>query len=111
MLKAKQLDSLVCARPLPAEVIAQLFARQLASGLWEGDDGTDRGRLVATTRALADCTDSRIDSAHPVYGAQVQKAIHAVCVLARRSEGGPGMPDEADVSLAMVTAVRVAGDE
>src|SRR6187401_2121990 len=106
MLKAKQLDFRARVRPLPAEVIAQLCSQQLASGLWEGDDGTDRDRLVDTTRALADCTDSSIDSAHPVYGAQVQKAIHAVCVLARRSEGGPGMPDAADVSLVMVTAVR-----
>jgi hypothetical protein len=31
MLNAKQLDFVACVRPLPAEVIAHIFALQLAS--------------------------------------------------------------------------------
>jgi hypothetical protein len=110
-MKPKQVVYATCLHPVSPEVIAQIFAQQLSSGLWEGDDGTERGALVATTRALSDCADSRIDSAHPVYGTRVEKAIHAVCDLARASEAGPGMPDEADVILAIVAAVKTAADE
>jgi Ca-activated chloride channel homolog len=56
-----------------------LLERQLASGLWEGDDGTEEGRLIATAQALAACYAAQIDTAHPTFGAQIRKAVEAVC--------------------------------
>src|SRR5690348_10842596 len=109
-MKPKQLGRVVTTPALPNHVIAEIFARQLGSGLWEGDDGTAQGTLVATTRALSDCADSLIDSAHPEYGARVEKAIRAVCAIAREPGAGPGKPDEADISLALVAALKTAAD-
>jgi Ca-activated chloride channel family protein len=60
----------------------KLFERQLASGLWEEGDSSDAGRLLATARALAMCHDAQIDTAHRLYGAQVRKAVEAICQLA-----------------------------
>jgi Ca-activated chloride channel family protein len=99
---------LACApEPMPVDRLAALFASQLASGLWEGADGTDAGRLLATARALEDCADNRIDSAHPVYGAQVKKAVEALCALALRLAADPAA-DAAAIGLALVSAVKVA---
>ncbi len=82
-----------------------LFERQLASGLWEGDGG-DASRLMATARALAACFAGGIDSAHALYGAQVKKAVAAVCALAadlaRRGEG------EREIMAALAAAFLVA---
>lgn len=58
-----------------------LLERQLASGLWEGPEGTDAARLLATAKALAACFEAQIDSAHPTFGAQIRKAVEAVCKL------------------------------
>jgi Ca-activated chloride channel family protein len=58
-----------------------LLERQLASGLWEGADDTDAARLLATAAALAACHAAGIDTAHPTYGAQIRKAVEAVCKL------------------------------
>lgn len=64
------------------EDIGAMFARQLASGLWQSGDSSDRGRLAATAASLARCAREGIDSSHPVYGAQVAKAVDALCALA-----------------------------
>lgn len=89
--------------PVPADPIAALFARQLASGLWEGDDDTQTSRLLATARALTDCADNQITTAHPVYGAQVKKAVEAVCALAVARP-----PGSAGVAEALAAAAKVA---
>lgn len=65
----------------------RLFERQLASGLWEEGDSSDAGRLLATARALATCHDAQIDTGHRLYGAQVRKAVEAICQLASRLLG------------------------
>ncbi|APR84197.1 Hypothetical protein A7982_09546 [Minicystis rosea] len=62
--------------------LAELFARQLANGLWTDGGGADEDRLVATSHALQACLESAIDSTHPMYGAQVKKAVEALCALA-----------------------------
>ncbi|WP_437801040.1 VIT domain-containing protein [Sorangium sp. So ce693] len=62
--------------------LGSLFEEQLASGLWERGDSTDLGRLTSTALCLAACHDQGVDSAHPIYGAQVAKAIEALCALA-----------------------------
>lgn len=59
-----------------------LLERQLASGLWEGPEGTDAARLLATAQALVACFQAQIDSAHPTFGAQIRKAALAACKLA-----------------------------
>jgi len=62
--------------PVPPPSAAQrLLERQLASGLWEGG-------LRATAAALLELRREGVDTAHPVYGAQVRKAVTAVAVLA-----------------------------
>jgi Ca-activated chloride channel family protein len=110
-------DDAPCAEPMEAEPepagesddpIARLFGRQLASGLWEGDDGSDRGRLIATTRALDEAAGAKIDTAHPIYGAQVRKAVEAICAIAREvlEEGREGV-DRADLRAALTAASRV----
>jgi Ca-activated chloride channel family protein len=64
------------------EDIGGMFARQLASGLWEARDASDAGRLVETTACLVRCVRASVDSSHSVYGAQVTKAVDALCALA-----------------------------
>jgi Ca-activated chloride channel family protein len=64
--------------------LAALFGQQLANGLWEGDEGSEQGQLVATMRALVTCVEAGVDSNHPVYGSQVRKAVEAICALAVR---------------------------
>ncbi len=83
-------EELAEAAPAPADkasqsdarALAEEFARQLASGLWEGADGSERGRLTATTRALEACAAAQVDSTHAIFGTPLRKAITALCVLA-----------------------------
>jgi Ca-activated chloride channel family protein len=83
-----------------------LLERQLASGLWEGSGGTDAARLLATAQALAACFEAQIDSAHPTFGAQIRKAVEAVCrlagELAKKGEAGR------EVKAALAAAFLVA---
>jgi Ca-activated chloride channel family protein len=65
----------------PADPVHALLARQLASGLWDeadtiADDEVRRAR--ATARALLDLLDAGVNTAHPLHGAQVKKAIEAL---------------------------------
>lgn len=68
--------------PSQGDDLGRLFEEQLASGLWERGDSTDLGRLSSTALCLAACHDQGVDSAHPIYGAQVAKAVEALCALA-----------------------------
>lgn len=83
-----------------------LFERQLASGLWEEGDSSDAGRLLATARALAMCHDAQIDTGHRLYGAQVRKAVEAICQLAadRVARGAAGR----EVMAALTASFLVA---
>ncbi|WP_437908514.1 VIT domain-containing protein [Sorangium sp. So ce327] len=83
-----------------------LFEEQLASGLWERGDSTDLGRLSSTALCLATCHDEGVDSAHPIYGAQVAKAIEALCALAESllQRGGA----DGAVAAALAAAYLVA---
>ncbi len=65
--------------------LGALFARQLASGLWDdpslGADGPAR-RLRATARALQRLAREGVDTTHALYGAPLRKALEAVAALA-----------------------------
>lgn len=64
------------------EEIGAMFARQLASGLWEGASGSEEDRLTATTDCLVRCTKEGVDTSNPIYGAQITKAVEALSALA-----------------------------
>ncbi|WP_437768958.1 VIT domain-containing protein [Sorangium sp. So ce281] len=86
--------------------LGRLFEEQLASGLWERGDSTDLGRLSSTALCLAACHDQGVDSAHPIYGAQVAKAVEALCALAASllQRGGA----DGEVAAALAAAYLVA---
>lgn len=90
----------------PGEDIGGMFARQLASGLWESRDTSDRGRLVETTACLVRCARESVDSSHSVYGAQVAKAVDALCAL-METFAQKGEHDE-DVIPALLAAAAVS---
>ncbi|WP_437551913.1 VIT domain-containing protein [Sorangium sp. So ce367] len=87
--------------------LGRVFEEQLASGLWERGDSTDLGRLFSTALCLAACHDQGVDSAHPIYGAQIAKAIEALCALAASllQRGGA----DGEVAAALAAAYLVAG--
>jgi Ca-activated chloride channel family protein len=89
----------------PSSGPQMLFGRQLASGLWDRD-GTDVGSLIATAHALAACSAEGIDTAHAVYGAQVKKAVEAICRLAKELAARGGA--EREVMAALAAAFLVA---
>ncbi|AUX41144.1 von Willebrand factor A [Sorangium cellulosum] len=90
----------------PAGGVGRMFEEQRASGLWERGEATDRGRLTSTALCLSACHEQGVDSAHPVYGAQVAKAIEALCALATSLLQGGGADDE--VAAALAAAYLVA---
>lgn len=83
-----------------------LFQHQLASGLWGGDGREDADRMEATAKALAAAFAAGIDTAHAIYGAQLKKAVQAVCDLAQRmlSLGGHERVVTAGLSAAFLVA-------
>ncbi|WP_438042915.1 VIT and vWA domain-containing protein [Sorangium sp. So ce128] len=93
--------------PSQGDSLGRLFEEQLASGLWERGDSTDLGRISSTALCLAACHDQGVDSAHPIYGAQVAKAIEALCALAASllQRGGA----DGEVAAALAAAYLVAG--
>ncbi|WP_437592275.1 VIT domain-containing protein [Sorangium sp. So ce1000] len=92
--------------PAQGDSLGRLFEEQLASGLWERDGSDDLGRLASTALGLARCHDQGVDSAHPIYGAQIAKAIEALCALAASllQRGGA----DAEVAAALASAYLVA---
>ncbi|WP_437649325.1 VIT domain-containing protein [Sorangium sp. So ce362] len=84
----------------------RVFEEQLASGLWERGESTDLGRLTSTALCLAACHEQGIDSAHSIYGAQVAKAVEALCGLAESllQRGGA----DREVAAALAAAYLVA---
>jgi Ca-activated chloride channel family protein len=92
--------------PATGDPLAALFERQLASGLWEGADASDGARLRATAATLLACHRAGIDTAHPIYGAQIKKAIEAVLRVAAELAGrGDG---EGAIAPGIVAAFLVA---
>ncbi|WP_438028398.1 VIT domain-containing protein [Sorangium sp. So ce233] len=86
--------------------LGRAFEEQLASGLWQRGEPTDLGRLTSTALCLAACHEQGIDSAHPIYGAQVAKAVEALCGLAASLLQGGGADRE--VAAALAAAYLVA---
>jgi Ca-activated chloride channel homolog len=88
------------------EDLGEMFARQLASGLWAGQDSSERGQLEETTACLVRCVREAVDSAHPIYGAQVTKAVEALATLVERL----GQSKEgARLARALLAAAAVSG--
>ena len=88
------------------EDIGAMFARQLASGLWEGGSGSDEDRLAATATCLSRCAREGIDTSHAVYGAQVTKAVDAA-LAAAETLAKKGAADEV-VIVALLAMVAVS---
>jgi Ca-activated chloride channel family protein len=66
--------------------IAALLLTQRASGLW-GPEGNDELAAAATAEALVKLLRANVTASHPVYAAQVKKAIDAALALARAVAG------------------------
>lgn len=90
----------------PQVDVTALLERQLANGLWDGASDSDAARLLATARALASCHAAQIDTAHPTFGAQIRKAVEAVCRFAAdlAQKGG----SEQAITAALTAAFLVA---
>lgn len=90
----------------PQVDVTALLERQLANGLWDGASDSDAARLLATARALASCHAAQIDTAHPTFGAQIRKAVEAVCRVAAdlAQKGG----SEQALTAALTAAFLVA---
>ena len=101
-----ELEASIAPEPARAviEEIGAMFARQLASGLWESGDASDAGRLAATTACLERCVREGIDTSNPVYGAQVTKAVDALSTVAESL----AQKGESDVHVARALLVMVA---
>ncbi|WP_437309439.1 VIT domain-containing protein [Sorangium sp. So ce388] len=86
--------------------LGRVFEEQLASGLWDRGEPTELGRLTSTALCLATCHAQGIDSAHPIYGAQIAKAVEALCALAESllQEGGADREVAAALSAAYLVA-------
>ncbi|MGK4006323.1 VIT domain-containing protein [Sorangium sp. So ce1036] len=86
--------------------VGRVFEEQLASGLWERGESTDLGRLTSTALCLATCHAQGVDSAHPIYGAQVAKAVEALAALSASllQRGGA----DREVAAALAAAYLVA---
>ena len=67
--------------PMPSDP-AGILSRQLASGLWAGDDGGIEASVRATALALLTLNKAGINTAHAMYGAQLKKAISALVTAA-----------------------------
>jgi Ca-activated chloride channel family protein len=91
-----------------SEDIGGMFARQLASGLWESRDTSDQGRLAETTACLSRCVRDSVDSSHSIYGAQVVKAVDALCTAAERL-AQKGEADDVVIRALLVAAVVSTG--
>jgi Ca-activated chloride channel family protein len=70
-----------------ADPRVQLLEQQLASGLWDdpnSDDDEEVRRARATARALLTLLQAGVTTHHPVYGAQIKKAVEALVQLAHQ---------------------------
>jgi Ca-activated chloride channel family protein len=96
----------------PAEDIGAVFARQLASGLWEDADASDKGRMMVTTMCLVRCVREGIDTSHAVYGAQLTKAVEALSAvvepLAAKGEVDAALITHALLAMAAVSTGKRA---
>ena len=90
------------------EELGGMFARQLASGLWESGNGSEEDRLATTTACLSRCVSEGVDTSHAVYGAQVTKAVEALSALAE-ALAGKGGSDAAVIQALLVMAAVSSG--
>ncbi len=67
--------------PMPRDP-AGILSRQLASGLWAGEDGGTEASVRATALALLTLNLAGINTAHAMYGAQLKKAVSALVAAA-----------------------------
>lgn len=72
-------------KEVASDALVAIFARQLASGLWDdaslgADD--DVRRVRATLAVFKTLLDRGVDTSHAVYGSQVRKAAEAIVGLA-----------------------------
>ena len=74
------------AKTMGFDPIAALLLTQRASGLW-GPEGNDELAAAATAEALVKLLRANVTASHPVYAAQVKKAIDAALALARAVAG------------------------
>lgn len=92
------------AAPLDPTDLGALFGRQLALGLWDdaslGAAGPER-QVRTTVAVLRVLLSQGIDTAHPLYGTQVRKAIEAVAAMA-------GLPNRALLERALGLAWLLA---
>jgi Ca-activated chloride channel homolog len=87
--------------------VVALLARQLASGLWDDPRAAtpESVRLVrATAQALVQLWKQGITTAHPVYGAQVKKAVEALVDKAVAVAAGTPRLAELALAIAWLTA-------
>ena len=87
--------------------LTALFERQLASGLWEGDDGSPGQSLVATAKALEECASLGVDSSHVVFGALLEKAIEALCAITTGAGDAPAALRALNAALAVAAGPRL----
>jgi Ca-activated chloride channel family protein len=85
--------------------LGALFARQLASGLWNGDGDGDGALLMSTAKVLARAFAEGVDAAHPIFGAQIKKAIEAIVAQSSKIQGDAG---ERSARAAVLAAYLVA---
>jgi hypothetical protein len=69
------------ARETSGDPAFAILSRQLASGLWDDGKGDSVG---ATKRALLELLKLGIDTAHPLHGELVRKAVEALVPLAEK---------------------------
>ena len=96
----------MAAAPQKPVDLGATFAAQLASGLWESGDSSDRGLLGATAAILERCAKEGVDSSNPIYGAQITKAVDALCALAEAAANRG--EDDTLVIRALIAMVAVS---
>jgi Ca-activated chloride channel family protein len=92
-------------RGAPSDPVVELLARQSASGLWEtpGRDST-----AETVDALLAVLRLGVTTAHPVFGAQIKKAVDALVALVAVRAASASRPDARLAELAFGVAWLLA---
>ena len=83
------------AAPPPSDPVVAILARQTASGLWEA---AGKSSVEATVAALLSLLRLDVSAAHPVFGAQIKKAVDALLALLA---GGAATPTARDAAFGL----------